>query len=174
MQHQSHTDQHLSFLLPGFTVTIATLLSVFPLHLPSLMHVMPLFNLMAIYYWAIYRSTLLPVSLLFILGLAQDAMYGLPIGVTAFTNVMLYGITTGQQRFFIKEHFIVVWLGFLCFSFIAGLIYWLLLSLYFQTLFPFRDVTVQWTLSVTFYACIHWILCKVFILLPDKLLPIHA
>lgn len=167
-------DGYLRLLLPGLTSLFLTLLSVSSFHDPTLAQVMPLFGAMAVYYWTIYKREVFPLWWVFCLGILQDTLTGMPLGVMAGANVLLYGTTLSQRRFFIKEHFIVVLFGFALSAVGVTFYCWAVLSLYFQVFFPLHYAMVQWALSVVCYSGIHWLLSKVFIILPDRLPHFHA
>ena len=59
------------------------------------------FLLMAIYYWSIYRPTLLPPLLVFFAGLALDFLTGMPPGLSAV--LFLLWIVTGKQKRCLKK-----------------------------------------------------------------------
>ncbi|MCB1531751.1 MAG: rod shape-determining protein MreD [Alphaproteobacteria bacterium] len=74
------------------------------------------FFLMALYYWSIYRPTLLPRWLVFVLGCVTDFLSGFPIGVHAFLYLLVQWITGEQRKFLTAQPFIMLWLGFLIVS----------------------------------------------------------
>ena len=74
------------------------------------------FFLMALYYWSIYRPTLLPRWLVFILGCSMDFLSGFPIGLSAVLFLIIQWIVTDQRKFLMAQSFMVVWFGFLIVS----------------------------------------------------------
>ena len=98
----------------------------------------PLF-LMAIYYWAIYRPTLMPSFLVFFAGILLDLLSGLPIGLNALAFVMTQWIVRDQRRFLMGQNFLMIWIGFILLSIIAGLVQWALfglVNLHWPPLYP--------------------------------------
>jgi rod shape-determining protein MreD len=88
----------------------------------------PLF-LMALYYWSIYRPTLVPPWLAFLCGVAADVLSGGPMGLSACLFVLIQWLVSDQRRFLMGQSFVVVWIGFFFVSIIAALIEWLLFGL---------------------------------------------
>ncbi len=83
----------------------------------------PLF-LMGIYYWAIYRPTLLPIWVVFLVGCVMDLLSGLPIGMNALVFVAAQWVISGQRRFLTGQSFMMIWIGFGLLSFVSAFIQW--------------------------------------------------
>lgn len=88
----------------------------------------PLF-LMGIYYWAIYRPTLMPVWAVFIAGLAMDLLSSLPIGMNALVFVAAGWSISGQRLFLTGQSFVMIWVGFGALSFLAAFVQWAIFGL---------------------------------------------
>src|SRR5262245_20541391 len=65
----------------------------------------PLF-LMGLYYWSIYRPTLIPPWLTFVCGILADLIGGLPIGLSAVIFVLVRWIVSDQRRFLMGQSFV--------------------------------------------------------------------
>ena len=77
--------------------------------LPSLIpgySLKPQFVLMAVYYWAIFRPTLLPPSFCFLLGLLMDMLTGMTPGVLALVFVITHWIARDQRRFLMGQPYL--------------------------------------------------------------------
>ena len=120
-------------LTPFGLTLVLVILSVVPLHLPNFQQVAPGLALMAVYHWAIYRPNLLPASVVFLIGVLQDALMGLPIGVSALVFLTVYGVVLSQRRFFAGKSFVIVWLGFALVAAGAAFLSWLLVSAFNTT-----------------------------------------
>ena len=72
----------------------------------------PALPLIAVFYWTLYRPDLMPPVAAFVIGLLQDILGGLPLGVSACVLVGVHAAVNTQRRFFIGKSFAVVWLGF--------------------------------------------------------------
>jgi rod shape-determining protein MreD len=82
--------------------------------------------LMAIYYWSIYRPTLVPAWLAFITGVFVDLLSGIStVGVSALVFVMVQWLVTDQRRFLMGQSFLMIWIGFAIVSIAALFLQWL-------------------------------------------------
>lgn len=84
------------------------------------------FLLMGIYYWSAYRPTLVPLWLVFILGIMLDLLSGAPVGLNAFVLVAARWLVTDQRLFLMGQPFMIVWLGFIIVCAIAAAAQWLI------------------------------------------------
>jgi len=89
----------------------------------------PGFTLMAIFYWAIYRPTLFPPLIIFIIALAMDITNGSALGMHCLVLLPLYLFIRRQRRFLYEQPFFVVWLGYLAVSCVANAALWLLVRI---------------------------------------------
>lgn len=147
-------------LMPfGLTVILVVLGSV-PLHIPEYARVAPMLPLMAVYHWAIFRPDTMPAYAVFIIGLMQDALMGMPIGVNALVYLAVYGIVLSQRRFFFGKSFAVLWMGFVVVAAGASLAGWVLVSGFYATLVEPRAVFFQYLMSVGVFPLLAWIFLR--------------
>src|SRR3989338_4961778 len=99
-------------LTPFGLTLILVLAGVVPFYVPGYARVIPLLPLMAIHHWTINRPELMPAYAVFIIGILQDILTGIPIGISAVVFLGVHGVVRSQQRFFTGKSFAVVWLGF--------------------------------------------------------------
>lgn len=167
-------DRFFRLQAPKITALLVIFASVVPLHIPGMSSFLPLFNIMMVYYWTIYRPDLFPVWFIFLLGLMQDALYGTPLGVYALLNMATWMMIVSFREYFSKESFFNVWAKFFLVSFIITLLNWgVFLFLTGKWLVP-TNAVLQWLLSAVLYACIHYMLNIVYVMLPDRLTRNHA
>lgn len=86
------------------------------------------FVLMALYYWSIYRPTLIPVWLVFAAGLALDLLTGAPAGLNALTFVICRILIFDQRRFLMAQNFLMIWLGFCLLDMGVYMLQWVMFS----------------------------------------------
>lgn len=147
-------------LLPFAMTVFLVMLSVTPLHIPGLGAVAPALSLIAVYYWAIFRPDLLPAPAVFAVGLFQDVLGGLPLGVTALAWLVVFGIVSSQRRFFLGKSFLVMWWGFVLIAAGVTAAMWLLLSALFGTLLASGPVVVQFLLTVALFPAFTWVFIR--------------
>lgn len=148
--------------LTPFIVTVSlAVLTVIPLRIPDFAPVTPALTVIAVYYWSIYRPDLLPMAAVFGVGLFQDALAGMPLGLTALVLILVQYVVIAQRRFFHSKTFLVEWWGFLLVAPGAALVSWLLASLYFGVLVAPRPLGFQLLLSIALYPCLAWLFTRI-------------
>ncbi|MGB0749326.1 MAG: rod shape-determining protein MreD [Magnetospiraceae bacterium] len=142
-----------------FVVTIfLVLVSLIPTHIPALSLAPPLYVVIAVYHWTLFRPDLMPPVAVFFVGLLQDVLGGGPIGFFAFVLLLVYGSVLSQRRFLYGKSFAVVWLGFLFVGLGASIAIWLLGCLNLVTLLPLRPFFHQYLMTVALFPLVAWLL----------------
>ena len=124
MQIIFNTGRHI---VPVATMLFLALVGSMPVGSHYAFEIFPMLNIIAIFYWTIYRPDLVPPVVLFLIGLIDDVVMGTPLGLMASVFLFAYGITLAQRQFFIRKPFYVTWLGFsiisaFCVFFICSLV----------------------------------------------------
>ena len=145
--------KHMTPALLTFGLVI---FNIIPFHLEGLGRIVPLLPIMAVYHWGIYRSELLPVYAVFAVGILQDILSGVPIGLNALTFVSVYWFVVSQHGFFLGKSFPIVWLGFGLISGIAMIVMWIIMALFFTTLIDAKAALFQYLTTLGFYPLIAW------------------
>ncbi|PKU24626.1 rod shape-determining protein MreD [Telmatospirillum siberiense] len=154
-------DQWFRHLLPVGSVLLLILINALPTRLPGFAAVVPLLPLIGIYYWSIYRPDLMPPALAFGLGLLNDVIAGLPLGVSSLIYLLAQGMTASQRRFFHGKPFRIAWWGFGLVSACALALQWLLVSLLLgHTLEP-RAVMFEFLMTLFFYPLLSWFFARI-------------
>ncbi|MFY9287548.1 MAG: rod shape-determining protein MreD [Alphaproteobacteria bacterium] len=144
--------------LPFFTALLCTLFSVIAWPLPHFGPVAPPLGLIALYYWAIHRPDLFRPGMVFLLGLLNDIVNFLPLGLSALLFVGAYQLVLEQRRFFSGHSFFMMWFGFILMLFLVMLAQWLGLSLIQWHLMPFTPVLMQMILAIIIFPLPCWLL----------------
>lgn len=137
------------------TIVALMLLGTVNYQLIHLSTFVPLFSLMAVFYWGIHFSDALSKWTVLILGLIQDMLYGTPIGTTSFLLLILYAILQSQRRYLQRESFPIVWLLFLLTAIVYACLEWVVYSLYWWDILPMLELSVKTALSILLYPLIH-------------------
>ncbi len=148
-------------LAPLVLTLVLVLVSVVPLRLPGFAPVTPVVTLIAVYHWSIYRPDLLPLVATFLVGLAQDALGGTPLGLSSLVLLAVQAVVVSQRRVFHGKTFLVEWWGFMLVAPGAMLLTWLLASLYYGTLVAPRPLGFQLLLTIAVYPALVWIFGRV-------------
>ncbi len=124
--------QRLDFLsrlcLPVGLTLVLVLLSVTPLHAPGFTAISPMLVLASLHYWAIYRPQVMPIYLVFVIGLFEDILTGGPSGLNALIYLVSYGLVAGQRRFLLARSFGIVWWGFMILAAAVEGFRWIVIS----------------------------------------------
>lgn len=134
--------------VPVGTTLVCALASVVPLHIPGFDVVTPAFALMAVFHWTVYRPDLLPLGVVFGLGLLLDLLSGTPFGVSALTLLVARAVLLNRRDLFINRPFAAVWGGFLVFAVASFAFEWMAISLLHRMLLGVRPILFQTVLTV--------------------------
>ena len=121
----------------------------------GLSSVIPLFDLMIIFYFSIFRNDF-AVWFIFLMGIWSDALAGNPLGVTALCYILLvklFSLLNGKLN--IKENFQQVWKQFILFCATFLFVKWGILSVFSGTLYSINTILVQLFLSSVLYVVMH-------------------
>jgi len=113
-----NVENGFRLLVPLALLAFLFLLSIVSLPFPVVHAIKPAWILMVIYYWSIFRPTLMPPSLCFFTGLLLDLVSGLPLGVYAIIFTLVQWIVRDQRRFLMGQAYFTIWCVF---SLVAGL-----------------------------------------------------
>lgn len=116
-------------LLAQGTIIVFLLLNVVSFSLPHAGDFKPFFLLMAVYYWAIYRPTVMPVAYTFILGLVMDLLSELPVGASALILIALQVTVRRSRLFLMGQPYVMVWFGFFLTAVANAFCLWVIMSL---------------------------------------------
>ena len=153
-------DQGLRLAMPSAVAVIMTVFSNMVWPLPYLGAVMPPFAFIAIYYWATHRPDLFPSGIAFLVGLLNDLINGLPIGVSALLFTLTHQLVFHLRRFFAGHSFLMLWSGFALAATGMMLAQWILVDLVTWRLVPFLPVLVQTVLGIVIFPVPCWILIR--------------
>jgi rod shape-determining protein MreD len=159
-------EKMVRLAVPQLIFLVLILLSLVALPIPAAGLVKPYMVLMAIYYWAIYRPTLVPPVLCFAAGLIMDILTGMPLGLTAMVFVLVRWIVSSQRRFLRGQPYIAIWAFFGLVAVLAGLLQWGLLGLVHMHWSPPGPVGLTVLVSLFFFPFITLLLIGAHRLLP--------
>lgn len=142
------------------------LLSVLSLPLPYAGSVRPCLVLMAVYYWSIFRPTLVPPVLCFAAGLLMDILSGIPLGVNALVLVAVQWVVRGQRRFLMAQPYKVLWAVFGLVVVLASGLTWLLFGIMQRSWAPLPPLAGTIAASFLLFPLVSWILIFVHRILP--------
>lgn len=113
---------------PLVTTFIASLAGLIAIPAPDYSQIAPAFVLIAVYCWSIWRPSLMPLLGVFLIGLFEDLMRGLPLGVTAILLLSTAAFVQSQRGFVFGKSFDLFWFVFALIAVAWLAIEWLILS----------------------------------------------
>jgi rod shape-determining protein MreD len=147
--------------VPFGVTMILMLFAMTPTYIPGLSHVTPMYALMAVYFWAIYRPDLLGYGATFSIGILEDLLAGTPLGSGALVLLLAQRVVFHQQKFFNNKPFGIIWLAFALVAAGAALLRWICVGLVATSGFtPVSQMLTAYLMSVAMYPIIGWFLAK--------------
>ncbi len=131
------------------------IINVSDIRIAGLSHVIPLFDLMMIFYFAAFKNTF-GVWFVFILGIWNDALNGNPLGTTALCYILLIKFfSVLNNKMMIKESFRQIWQQFITFSVLFLLMKWMILSVFNGQFIAVTNAIIQLVISAVIYVPMH-------------------
>jgi rod shape-determining protein MreD len=149
-------DSGARLSIPLLTVLVCMLLGAVAWPLPYFGTVAPPLVLMAIYYWTVHRPDLFGPGLAFMIGLINDVINYLPLGVSAFLFVGAHQLILNQRRFFAGHSFFMLWFGFVLTIMAVMASEWLLLCVVHWQLIPALPILAQNILAIVIFPLPCW------------------
>lgn len=158
----------LRLLVPILLMAVLFLLSITALPLPKVGQVKPALLLMVVYYWSIYRPTLIPPSLCFGLGLLLDFMSALPLGVNAIILTLVQWIVRDQRRFLMGQAYFTIWSVFALVATLSLMAQWGLYGLVHMAWAPLMPVMFSLLATILLFPVVTLLLIAVHKILPGS------
>lgn len=147
-------------------LAMLVVLSVTALPIPFSDVVRPHLVLMAVYYWAVYRPTLVPPIVCFSCGLVMDVLSGGPAGLNAFVLVAVQWVVRRQRRFLMGQPFVTIWAVFAVVNIMGGGIEYLLVSAYHGQWLPPVPSVIPVAAGVALFPFVSMLLVSVHRIMP--------
>lgn len=129
-------------------------------------NVMPLFDVMAIFYFAVFKQ-IFGIWFVFLLGIWSDALNDNLLGTTSLVYILLIKIfLTLNNRMLIRENFRHIFEQFVIFCFFYLLFKWAIVSVLNDSRYSIAVLIIQFFISSVIYVLMH----KFFDFLSEKLL----
>ena len=138
-------------MLPLLSYLIMLFFSYIPLSLPTSDSVRPAVGMICAYFWLLHRPDVFNLLSVYILGLVEDIISSVPMGTNIFALLVMYLLVTNLSRFFNAKPFVIIWYGFILFSFVTFLSKWLLVSVYYSHFLPLMSVMFSFLITAAVY-----------------------
>lgn len=146
---------------PGLLLLAMTLISVVPLQAPLYASIAPLMPLAGLYYWIVHRPDLVPVSLVFAIGVLHDMLTGTMIGAYAVVFLAVYWLVRSQQRVLSGKPFLLLWGGFFIVSGFVCVAEWTVISLAAGAIMPLEPALFRSLLTAALFPFWGWLFLQV-------------
>ena len=109
------------------------------------------FPFILIFYWSLKKSESLGYGLIFISGLFNDVVVGLPMGISSFCYLIICGFASYLRNITLRPSLLKDWLFFfVTISVITSLMYSILV-LFFSVKLNYNDILVNLLFTFLFY-----------------------
>ncbi len=100
------------FGIAVIVLAFLVVLNIVPYFLDGMTGIKPDLFLIALFYWATHRPSLVPLWATFIVGLIFDSFSGLPLGLSSFVFILIRKIVTSQRNVLLGQSHLVFWAAF--------------------------------------------------------------
>ena len=109
------------------------------------------FPFILIYYWSLKRSGSLGYGLIFLSGLINDAVVGLPIGISALAYLLICGFSAYLRNITLRPNLIKDWFFFGFTILVVNSIMYATVNLFFDIKILYPNVLVNILFTFLFY-----------------------
>ncbi|MBE1237351.1 rod shape-determining protein MreD [Phaeovibrio sulfidiphilus] len=151
-------DDFLRALAPAGITLVLILISLTPSRLPFFVHVAPMLSLISVFFWAVTRPGSIGYGTAFLLGAAEDALTGAPLGSTSLVFLLMLMLVNSQARFFMARTFFPTWWVFSVVAVTAAVMKWGLVSLHNMHVMDLRAIAFCSLITIAIYPLFAWAL----------------
>ena len=109
------------------------------------------FPFILIFFWSLKKSESLGYGLIFLAGLFNDVVVGLPIGISSFCYLIICGFAGYLRNISLRPSLIKDWLFFLVTILVVKSIMYSSLVLFFSVNLDYNDILVNLLFTFLFY-----------------------
>ena len=109
------------------------------------------FPFILIFFWSLKKSESLGYGLIFLAGLFNDVVVGLPIGISSFCYLIICGFAGYLKNITLRPSLLKDWLFFLITILVVNSIMYSSLVLFFSINLDYNDVLVNLLFTFLFY-----------------------
>lgn len=144
-------------------------LNVVNFSIPYTADIRPFFLLMAVYYWAVFRPSLIPPAFAFVWGFLLDLLSGLPVvGLNAIILLIIQWVVRDQRVYLMGQPFPMLWAGFAVTAGVYALLLWGAVALFTLQWPAYMPTLISALLTITLFPIIGLLLVLTHRLLPQE------
>ena len=130
---------------------VISVLNEFDLNYLNLKYFSFNFPFILIYYWSLKKPSSIGHGLIFITGLFNDAVVGLPIGISALAYLLICGFSAYLRNITLRPSLIKDWFFFGFTILVVNSVIYIILSLFFNVQILYESVLVNILFTFLFY-----------------------
>lgn len=136
---------------PASCTVLLMLLAAVPAGFPGQAALIPAVATISVYFWTLYRPTLMSPLLVFPIGLLLDLLGYLPIGAGVICLLTVHGFALRWQRVLVRQGFTLSWITFSGFAAASASLSWALASLIGWRLLPLHSILMQSIVAIVLF-----------------------
>ena len=130
---------------------VISVLNEFDLNYLNLKYFSFNFPFILIYYWSLKKPSSIGHGLIFITGLFNDAVVGLPIGISALAYLLICGFSAYLRNITLRPSLIKDWFFFGFTILVVNSVIYVIVSLFFNVQILYESVLVNILFTFLFY-----------------------
>ena len=130
---------------------VISVLNEFDLNYLNLKYFSFNFPFILIYYWSLKKPSSIGHGLIFITGLFNDAVVGLPIGISALAYLLICGFSAYLRNITLRPSLSKDWFFFGFTILVVNSVIYVILSIFFNVQILYEDVLVNILFTFLFY-----------------------
>ena len=130
---------------------VISVLNEFDLNYLNLKYFSFNFPFILIYYWSLKKPSSIGHGFIFITGLFNDAVVGLPIGISALAYLLICGFSAYLRNITLRPSLIKDWFFFGFTILVVNSVIYIILSLFFNVQILYEGVLVNILFTFLFY-----------------------
>ena len=130
---------------------IVSVLNEFDLNYSNLKYFSFNFPFILIYYWSLKRSGSIGYGLIFLSGLFNDVVVGMPIGVSALAYLLICGFSAYLRNITLRPSLVKDWFFFGFTILVVNSVIYVVVSLFFHIKIIYVDILVNILLTFLLY-----------------------
>ena len=130
---------------------VISVLNEFDLNYLNLKYFSFNFPFILIYYWSLKKPDSIGYGLIFVTGLFNDAVVGLPIGISALAYLLICGFSAYLRNITLRPSLIKDWFFFGFTILVVNSVIYVIISLFFNVQILYEGVLVNILFTFLFY-----------------------
>jgi len=129
--------------------------NIFDVGVIGFSNILPLFDVAAIFYFAVYKR-FISTWFVFLIGLWADSLMGSALGVSSLCYIALISLFSFlNHKMYIRDNFVQIWQQFIVFCFLFLMSRYLVLCLINGSFYDALDLFVRFVITSLLYVSLH-------------------